>query len=140
MNLRPGRRRYDVDANITPLIDVVFLLLIFFMVSTTFDRNSQINITLPTASENKSEQKPNAVNVAVNTRGTVFVNGKPLVNSQLQTIRRALHEAAAGLKNPPVIISADEQASYQSVIRIMDAARQNDLVRITFATRRLKNK
>lgn len=135
MNLRRSKKK-EFDLNVTPLIDVVFLLLIFFMVSTTFNRNSQLNITLPVASEQDQEQKPKAVNVAVDARGTVYVNKQPLVNSQLLTIREAIRDAAQGLKNPPVIISADSKATYQSVIRIMDAARQLNLLKITFATRR----
>ena len=137
MNLRPGKKA-DVDLNITPLIDVVFLLLIFFMVSTTFDRSSEINITLPQASEEYKEHKALSVNVAVDAGGRVFVNGQPLVNAQLLTVREALRDAAQGLKNPRIVISADEKASYQSVVRIMDAARQLRLINITFATRRLK--
>ncbi len=136
MNLRPSKKD-NVELNITPLIDVVFLLLIFFMVSTSFERESEINITLPEASEEYTEQKPLAVNVAVDASGRVFVNGRPLVNSQLLTIREALRDAASGLDNPPVIINADEKATHDSVVRIMDAARQIDLVRITFATRQL---
>jgi len=135
MNLRRSKRK-DFDLNVTPLIDVVFLLLIFFMVSTTFNRNSQLNITLPVASEKAREQEPKAVNVAVDARGTVYVNNQPLVNAQLLTIREAIRDAAQGLDNPPVIIDADRQATYQSVIRIMDAARQLNLLKITFATRR----
>ena len=137
MNLRPSKKA-DVDLNITPLIDVVFLLLIFFMVSTTFDRSSEINITLPQASEEYKEHKALSVNVAVDAGGRVFVNGQPLVNAQLLTVREALRDAAQGLKNPRIVISADEKASYQSVVRIMDAARQLRLINITFATRRLK--
>ncbi len=69
--------------------------------------------------------------------GQIFINGNPLVNSQLLTIREAIRDAAHGLDDPPVIISADEQATHESVVRIMDAARQLDLVRVTFATREL---
>lgn len=136
MNLRPSKKD-NVELNITPLIDVVFLLLIFFMVSTTFDRESEINITLPEASEEETKQEPVAVNVAVDASGQMFVNGEPLVNSQILTIREAMRDAARGLEDPPVIISADEKATHDSVVRIMDAARQLDLVRITFATREL---
>lgn len=136
MNLRPNKKD-NVELNITPLIDVVFLLLIFFMVSTTFDRESEINLTLPEASEEVTKQEPVAVNVAVDASGQMFVNGEPLVNSQILTIREAMRDAARGLEDPPVIISADEKATHESVVRIMDAARQLDLVRITFATREL---
>lgn len=136
MNLRPNKKD-NVELNITPLIDVVFLLLIFFMVSTTFDRESEIDLTLPEASEEATKQEPVAVNVAVDASGQMFVNGEPLVNSQILTIREAMRDAARGLEDPPVIISADEKATHDSVVRIMDAARQLDLVRITFATREL---
>jgi len=136
MNLRPGKKD-NVELNITPLIDVVFLLLIFFMVSTTFDRNSEINLTLPEASEEVTKQQPEDINAAVDASGQIFINGKPLVNSSLSTVREALRDAAQGLEDPPLVISADENATHQSVIRIMDAARQINLVRIRFATRRL---
>lgn len=136
MNLRPSKKG-DVDLNITPLIDVVFLLLIFFMVSTTFDRSSEINITLPQASEEYKEHQSLTVNVAVDAQGRIFINGQPLVNSQLLTIREALRDAAQGLKNPQVVINADQDARYQLVVRIMDAARQLKLINITFATRQL---
>jgi len=138
MNLRP-QRKDDVDINITPLIDVVFLMLIFFMVSTTFKRESEVNITLPEASEEYTEPKLDTVEVGVDAQGVVYVNGRKLINSQLLTIREALRDAALDLKDPPVIISADAQATHQSVIRIMDAARQLGLVRITFATQKIEH-
>ncbi|MBI2969207.1 MAG: biopolymer transporter ExbD [Gammaproteobacteria bacterium] len=138
MNLRP-QRKDDVDINITPLIDVVFLMLIFFMVSTTFKRESEVNITLPEASEEYTEPKLDTVEVGVDAQGVVYVNGRKLINSQLLTIREALRDAALDLKDPPVIISADAQATHQSVIRIMDAARQLGLVHITFATQKIEH-
>lgn len=137
MNFRSGRRD-DVDLDITPLIDVVFLLLIFFMVSTTFEHNSEINITLPSSSKEMTEAKPDAVNVGLDSQGVVYINDKALVNAQIETIKAALSEALVGLDEPPVIISADADASHQSVVRVMDAARQLGLVKITFATQELK--
>ncbi|MFQ5659875.1 MAG: ExbD/TolR family protein [Gammaproteobacteria bacterium] len=137
MNFRP-QRKDDVDVNITPLIDVVFLLLIFFMVSTTFDRESEINITLPKASEEYTDVKPDAVNIEVDIQGRVYINKQPLINSQLTTIREAIRNAIHDMENPPVIINADAQATYQLVIRVMDAARQLGLVNITFATQKLE--
>jgi len=138
MNLRP-KRRDDVNLDITPLIDVVFLLLIFFMVSTTFDRESEINITLPQASEEYTEVKPETVSVEVDVQGRVHVNGKTLVNSQLETIREAMRDVMLDLEDPPVIISADAEATHQLVIRVMDAARQLGLLKITFATQKIKD-
>ncbi|HIF51232.1 MAG TPA: biopolymer transporter ExbD [Thiotrichaceae bacterium] len=133
MDFRP-RRRDEVDLDITPLIDVVFLLLIFFMVSTTFEQNYEINITLPSSSKEATEAKPDAVNVGLDSDGNVYINEKALVNAQIETIKGALSDALVGLNEPPVIISADANASHQSVVRVMDAARQLGLVKITFAT------
>ena len=134
MNFRSGRRD-EIDLNITPLIDVVFLLLIFFMVSTTFERKSEINLTLPEAAEEQTETRLETVNVAVDAQGRVFVDDKPLVNARLATLRAALADAVEGMEEPMVIINADAEASHQSVVRVMDAARQLSLTRITFATR-----
>jgi len=125
----------QVDLNITPLIDVVFLLLIFFMVSTTFDHESEVNITLPKASKEIAQAKPDAINVAIDSESRIFINKKELVNSQISTIKEALYDISADLEDAPIIISADEETPYQVVIRTMDAARQLGLIKITFATR-----
>lgn len=138
MNFR-SERRDEVDLDITPLIDVVFLLLIFFMVSTTFEHNSEINITLPSSSKEVKEAKPDAVNVGLDAQGNVYINDRSLVNAQLETIKAALSDALVGLNEPPVIISADSNATHQSVVRVMDAARQLGLVKITFATQELQD-
>ncbi|MFT5396935.1 MAG: biopolymer transport protein ExbD [Gammaproteobacteria bacterium] len=138
MNFR-SERRDEVDLDITPLIDVVFLLLIFFMVSTTFEHNSEINITLPSSSKEITEAKPDAVNVGLDAQGNVYINDKSLVNAQIETIKAALSDALVGLNEPPIIISADSDATHQSVVRVMDAARQLGLVKITFATQELKD-
>lgn len=134
MNFRTAQRD-DIDLNITPLIDVVFLLLIFFMVSTTFERKSEISITLPEAAEEKTEAQVDAVTVAIDADGRVYVDDRPLVNSRLPTIRDALGETAADMDDPMIIINADAEATHQAVVRVMDAARQLSLSRITFTTR-----
>lgn len=137
MKLRP-RRREDVELNITPLIDVVFLLLIFFMVSTTFEKQSQMKITLPEASEEVTDIIPDTVSVEIDTLGRVFVNKQSLINSQVLTIREAIRDASHDMKSPTVIIRADAKATHQSVVKVMDAARQLGLVNITFATRKTR--
>lgn len=137
MNFRT-RRKDDLDLNLTPLIDVVFLLLIFFMVSTTFEMKSEINIKLPEAAENRAEVVPDSIVVALDANGRVFVDDNPLVNAQITTIREAIRQSAQKLENPSVIINADANATHQSVVRVMDAARQLSLTRITFATRALE--
>ena len=131
MNFKPNPPE-EVDLNITPLIDVVFLLLIFFMVSTTFDHESEVNITLPQASKEIAQAKPDAINVAIDGESRIFINKQELVNSQISTIKEALYDISFDLEDAPIIISADEETPYQVVIRTMDAARQLGLVNITF--------
>ncbi|MCH8263412.1 MAG: biopolymer transporter ExbD [Proteobacteria bacterium] len=134
MNFQP-KPLEQLNLDITPLIDVVFLLLIFFMVSTTFEHESEVNITLPKASKEIAKAKPDAINVAIDNQSRIFINEKELLNSKISTIKEALYEIASNLEDAPLIISADEETPYQVVIRTMDAARQLGLVKITFATR-----
>ena len=134
MNLRPAPRD-PVDINLTPLIDVVFLLLIFFMVSTTFSRDSELNIELPAASADAQQQRIDAIEVAIDAKGRFYVNGRQLLNTQAKTLRQALQAAAGESDSPPIIISADAMTPHQAVVQIMDAARQLGFVRLTFATR-----
>ena len=134
MNFRPPVEQ-DVDINLTPLIDVVFLLLIFFMVSTSFVKESEIELTLPEASEELREDPVDKIAVSIDRTGTVFVNERALINSQLETIRQALADLQTESGDPVVIISADAEASHQGVVDVMDAARQAGLYRITFPTR-----
>ena len=134
MNLS-SRKKDDLDVNITPLIDVVFLLLIFFMVSTTFDRESKIEVTLPEAAIDvpvNSEKDP--IEVTVSSEGSFFVNGQRVVNSQILTLKQALVKVANGRKDPPIIITADANATHQAVVTVMDAARQLGFVHMNIAT------
>jgi len=122
----------EFDLNLTPLIDVVFLLLIFFMVTTTFDRETQLKIELPQASgEHKKAAK--SLEVSIDSSSRFFINQKEVVNSGLETIKKALKQAAGDQKSPPLLISADGQATHQSVIKVLDAAGQLGFVNITFA-------
>jgi biopolymer transport protein ExbD len=133
MNLRD--KTYDeLEINLTPLIDVVFLLLIFFMVSTTFIHESEITLNLPEASKNAQEDKTQALSISIDSKGRYYLNGVALVNTQMETLKRAM-SAAAGVDQPQVVISADGNATHQNVINVMDAARQLGLLKITFTTR-----
>lgn len=134
MNLRPTPRE-PVDINLTPLIDVVFLLLIFFMVSTTFNRDSELSIELPAASADAQQQQKDSIEVAIDAKGRFYVNGRQLLNTQAKTLRQALQAAAGESDSPPIIISADAMTPHQAVVQIMDAARELGFVRLTFATR-----
>ncbi len=126
------KRPDDLDVNITPLIDVVFLLLIFFMVSTTFDRQSELNIELPEASGEAAEIKTQDIEVFIGPKGEYSVNGKTLINTQIASLLRAMREVAVDNKEPRVIISADKNTTHQSVMKAMDAARQLGFLHISF--------
>jgi len=138
MNLKPARTD-DVDVNLTPLIDVVFLLLIFFMVSTTFKQESSITINLPEASSEKPVAQDNLIEVSIDEQGRFFINEAQVVNTQLVTVKRALEKITAGRKNLIVVISADAKTPHQSVVTAMDAARQAGLLNLSIATRRVQN-
>ena len=133
MNFRPQRGE-EVDVNLTPLIDVVFLLLIFFMVSTTFKEQSEIEIQLPNASEEPKEITVDSIEITIDAQGQYFVNSRPLVNSQISTLKRALQEIAGDEKDPIIIVKADAQTPHQAVITVMDASRQLGFGRLGFAT------
>ncbi len=132
-------QRDDVGIDLTSLIDVVFMLLIFFMVTTSFDRIAQINVKLPQASTDQRETLTESIEVTVDADDQVYIRGQRLINTQLGTIREALRESVRTQEEVPVVISADAKATHQAVIKIMDAARQAGLVRITFATRKLQD-
>lgn len=135
MNFSSGSSDDHIEINVTSLIDVVLLLLIFFMVSTTFLNPNHINLTLPKASSSNSEQeKPQTIEVTVDKEGRYAINGQLLVNSQPETLKRAMREAAKDLKEPPVVVHADAQATHQNVIRVLDVASQLGLVHVSFAT------
>jgi len=133
VNLRPQGDN-DLDVNLTPLIDVVFLLLIFFMVSTTFNRVSEIQIDLPESSEHAIESTVDAIEITIDVEGQYFVNKQRLVNTQAVTLKRALSDAIANQKNPPVTLVADANTPYQAVITAMDVAAQLGISRLSSVT------
>ena len=133
MNLQQHKRD-DLDVNITPLIDIVFLLLIFFMVSTTFERESEIDITLPEASIDAAKETTEPIDITISADGSYFINGKRVVNKQVATLKQALLKVADGREDPPIIISADASASHQAFVSVMDAARQLGFIHISIAT------
>ena len=129
------RARTQPEVNLTSLIDVVLLLLIFFMVSTSFVKQSQINISLPQAdSANIVEEPPEQIDVMITATGTYLVNGRELVNNRAATIRNALQKVAAGRNDLPLTISADADARHQHVVTAMDVAGRLGFTRISIAT------
>ncbi len=132
LNLRP---RAQLEVNLTSLIDVVFLLLIFFMVSTSFVKQSQISIRLPEAeSASIVEESPDRIDIMITETGTYLVNGQELINNRPETIRNALQKVSAGNNDLPMTISADANARHQHVVTAMDVAGRLGFTKISIAT------
>lgn len=135
MNIR-HRRNETPEINLTSLIDVVLLLIIFFILASTFDKNSKLSIELPEATvepTDPSENKP--IEVAIDAEGRFYVDGRQLVNTQGATLRQALSAAAGDRTAPPIVLSADAQTPHQAVVEVMDSARRLGFVNLSIATR-----
>lgn len=136
MNLRP-RRSEPPEINLTALIDVVFLLLIFFMVSTTFKEDARISLQLPEAQgDGESVEQVESVTIVIDRAGTFYVDDRQVVDTDVDTLKTAIAGAAGGETDIPVILKADARSPHQSVITAMDAASRLGLVRFSFAASR----
>ncbi len=133
MNLRPTRRD-DPDINITSLIDVVLLLLIFFMVSTTFTREAQLQVDLPKATAEPGEAPKKVLEITVNINGDFFIDDKQVVNAKPETLRRAIVQSIGDQRDLPVILRADARTPYQSIVTAMDVTGQLGLSQLSLAT------
>jgi len=134
MDFRRGRRDEDLEINLVPLIDVLLVIIIFLIVNATFSRMSELQINLPAADANPVEQKPLMINVGIDATGHMVVQKTPVNKTDLSGIIAALQQAVAGGKDPVIVISADAKTTHQSVINVMEAARQAGYTHITFAT------
>jgi len=134
MNLRP-QRRDQVSLDMTPLIDVVFLLLIFFMVSTTFDKQTAVKVDLPKAQSLAEKTQNDKIMVVVDARGHIYINDHELINNEVDTVKRTLLKAAGDNKETPVIIRVDKSAPFQAPMTVMDAAAQAALTHLSFVAR-----
>jgi len=125
----------EPEINLIPFIDVLLVILIFLMLSTTYARYTELKVTLPVASDGaQSNVKPREIVVAVSAEGIYSINHERLDGTNVEALTEALRSAAAGDVQRPLIISADAMASHQRVINVMDAARRVGLSQITFAT------
>jgi biopolymer transport protein ExbD len=129
-----GRVREDPEINLIPMIDVLLVILIFLMITTTYSKFSGLEINLPTADSQAQKEQPNEVNVVVTAGGEILVNKVPVGSRDVDVIGVALKRAAGDGKEPVVIINADAKATHQSVIDVMQAAQQSGLAHISFAT------
>lgn len=128
--------REELELNLTPLIDVVFLLLIFFMVTTTFQKESEISLQLPRAADAPVEPVADRIEIVINAAGTVYVNDQELVQSDVESLQNALFQVSGGASDVPLTIRADAQTSHQSFVTALDAAAKLGMNRVTIATTR----
>jgi len=135
MNFYHRQTEEEVNINLTPLIDVVFLLLIFFMVSTTFDTTSQLEIKLPEASENPAPEPPRQLHLMIDADGSFFVNARELTGTNSATLRAALLRALEG-RRLPIVIQSDADSPVQSLVTAMDVVGQLGLKQVSIATTR----
>jgi biopolymer transport protein ExbD len=133
MNFR-GMRREDPEINLIPMIDVLLVILIFLMVTTTYSKYAELQINLPTAEAEKQTDRPNEINITVSAAGQYTIDRKPVSFTSVGAFGDAMRAAAAGLKDPIVVINADANANHQSVIHVMEAARLAGLSHVSFAT------
>jgi biopolymer transport protein ExbD len=135
MNFRNHNRGpEDPEINFIPLIDVLLVILIFLMITTTYSKYAELQINLPTADAEKQPERANEVNVAVTQNNKYSINGQVTAFSNIETLSADLKAAAAGKKDPMVVINADALATHQSVIYVMQAAQMAGLGQVTFTT------
>lgn len=140
MNIHPARdENEEPEINLTSLIDVVLLLLIFFMISTSFIHQPGLKVDLPEATAQPLKQESNPLRVSIDKEGKIAINGQHLADNQLTTLMAVMKKAAGNNKQPQVIISADAKTDYQAVIAAMDAAQQLGFVRLSLATEQRQN-
>ena len=138
MNLRGGRVRDDPEINFIPLIDVLLVILIFLMVTTTYQRFAELQITLPEADADPSKERPREVNVGIDAQGRYVVDKTVFTFTNVGALADMLKRAAGDAKDPVIVINADQNATHQSVINVMEAARVAGYARITFTTQSTK--
>lgn len=129
----------EPEVNLTPLIDVVFILLIFFMVSTTFQHESEIKIDLPEASADVVDKHDKVLEILIDAEGHFFIGGEQVVNTELETLKGAIRKFLGDRKKMPVVIRADRMSPYEAVIRAMDATSQLGLEQMSLATNQPEN-
>lgn len=134
MNFQRGKKHEELEINFIPLIDVLLVIIIFLIVSATFSRTNELQINLPTATANAPQDKPLMIEVGVDAAGKYVINGKSISDTSVSGISAALQSAAAGGKEPTIVINADAKSTHQSVVNVMEASRVAGYTHITFAT------
>jgi biopolymer transport protein ExbD len=134
MNFQRGKEKEPLEINLVPLIDVMMVILIFLMITTTYSKYTELQINLPTADAEKQLQRSNEIPILVNAQGQYVINRTPVVFRSVEQLADELRRAGGALKDPIVVISADAAATHQSVVRVLEAARLAGLSQITFTT------
>ena len=137
MNLRPGHKEENVEINLTPLIDVVFLLLIFFMVTTTFDKHARLKVALPESSNKVTQHQDEPLVLSIDAKGNYFINDRQIINQSIDTLKQAILKTVnnpQAIKETSLVLRADANTPHQSVVRAMDAASQLGITRLSIAT------
>ena len=135
MNFQKGKKTDEFEINFIPLIDVLLVIIIFLVVSTTFTRFSQLKINLPTAEANIADKNLDYINVTISKDGQYAINQKSISAQTVADLTIKLREISAGNIDNPLVINADALASHQSVINVMEASRKAGLTKITFSTK-----
>ena len=134
MNFQRGRQKEDPEINLVPMIDVLLVILIFLMITTTYSKFSELEINLPEATSDKPADRPNVIDVSVSATGSYTVNRASIKNSSTEGLSGELRAAAGDRPDPVIVINADAEATHQSVIMVMEAARLAGYNHITFTT------
>ena len=134
MNFNRGRHQEEPEINLVPMIDVLLVIIIFLMLTTTYSKFSGLEINLPTADASQTQEQSNEVDVVITASGQVLINKSPLPSAEVPVIADALRRAAGGNKEPVIVINADAKATHQSVIDVMQAAQTAGYPHISFAT------
>ena len=135
MNFRKKVREDDLEINFIPLIDVLLVIIIFLVVSTTFTKFSELKINLPTAEANQVDKKVERINIAISENGDYSINEVSIVSPNINNISMSLREASKNIKDPVIVINADSNSPHKSVINVMESARISGLSKITFSTK-----
>ncbi|WP_273431100.1 biopolymer transporter ExbD [Chitinibacter tainanensis] len=134
MKFRKGRGRVEPEINFIPLIDVLLVILIFLMATTTYSKFAELKINLPTADAEKQQEQPKTIQVAISAQGQYAINGQTAAFGSPDDFSVQLRRAAGESSDPMVIINADAQATHQAVVNVMEAARLAGFGKLTFAT------
>jgi biopolymer transport protein ExbD len=138
VNFQRGKEKEPLEINLVPLIDVMMVILIFLMITTTYSKYTELQINLPTADAEKQPERSTEISVVVNARGHYVVNKQAVAFRSTEQLAEELRRAGAGADDPVVVISADAAATHQAVVRVMEAARIAGLSRLTFTTQSTK--